>query len=371
MLKKAAALLLVCGSMGAWLGCGTTSSRYLYATIPGGAGGGQIVAYREDPNAGVLTQLAGSPITAGLAVESLVIHPSGKYLYTANSGSSNISQYTISSTGALTEGAQINAGTAPTLLVMDKAGSYLYAANSGSFDISVYSIDAGTGVLTLVKQCFTSTNCTALTAPIGLSALNMTLAPSGNFLYVTGAGGTAQSPLGFIEEFPVSQGILGVPVSGSPFITGRNPYGLVIDPSGKYLYTANKADNTISEFTINADGSLTQISGSPLGETYAAPTGLLIDASGKYLYVANQGSTNVGAYSIGSAGGLTLLASSPFGTGAGPTVLATDSSGKFLFVGNQSTSVIQSFTLDTGSGTLTSVASYTMPGNPTSIAITP
>src|ERR1700756_4376746 len=93
MLKKAAALLLVCASTGAWLGCGTTSSRYLYAAIPGGAGGGQIVAYREDPNAGVLTQLAGSPISAGQAVESLVIHPSGKYLYAANSAVDNISLY--------------------------------------------------------------------------------------------------------------------------------------------------------------------------------------------------------------------------------------------------------------------------------------
>ena len=52
MLKKAAALLLVCASMSAWLGCGTTSSRFLYAAIPGGAGGGQIVAYREDPECG-------------------------------------------------------------------------------------------------------------------------------------------------------------------------------------------------------------------------------------------------------------------------------------------------------------------------------
>jgi DNA-binding beta-propeller fold protein YncE len=59
---------------------------------------------------------------------------------------------------------------------------------------------------------------------------------------------------GFIEEFPITSGVLGEPVSGSPFLTGRNPFGLVIDPSGAFLYTANTADNTISEFTINADG---------------------------------------------------------------------------------------------------------------------
>ena len=361
MPKKAAALLLVSASMGAWLGCGTTSSRYLYAALPGGAGGGQIVAYREDPNAGVLTQLAGSPIAAGSAVQSLAVHPSGKYLYAANSGSNNISLYTISSTGALTEmPPRVNAGTSPTLLLIDQAGSFLYAANSGSEDISVYSIASGTGGLTAVAQT------SGGTAPIGLSALNMALTPSGNTLYVTGQG-----QFGYVEEFPVSGGVLGTPVLGSPFVTGRNPYGLSIDPSGAFLYTANTADNTISEFTINADGSLTIVSGSPLGETYLSPTGLLIDKSGKYLYGANQGSTNVAAYSLGSTGGLTLLTSSPFATGAQPTVLATDSSGKFFFVGNQSSPVIQSFTLDPRSGTLTSVASYSVPGNPTSIAITP
>ncbi len=361
MLKKAAALLLVCASMGAWLGCGKTSSRYLYAAIPSGAGGGQIVAYREDPNAGVLTQLAGSPISAGQAVESLAMHPTGKFLYAANSGSNNISLYTISSTGGLTEVTpRTVAGTSPTILVMDPGGNFLYVANSGSFDISVYSIDSAKGTLTPVPQS------SGATAPIGLSALNMALTPSGNTLYVTGQG-----TFGYVEEFPVSQGVLGQPVASSPFTTGINPYGLAIDSTGKFLYTANKADNSISEFTINADGSLTPFTNSPVGESYAAPTGLLIDKSGKFLYVANQGSSNTAAYTIGSDGGLTLLGNSPFATSASPTVLATDSSGKFMFVGNQGTAVIQSFTLDTSNGTLTSVATYSVPANPTSIVITP
>jgi len=359
MLKKAAALLLVCASMSAWLGCGTTSSRFLFAAIPSGAGGGQIVAYREDPNAGVLLQLSGSPITAGAAVESLAIHPSGKYLYAANSGSNNISLYTISSTGGLTEVTpRQSAGTSPTLLVMDPSGSLLYVANSGSFDISVFSIGTN-GNLTPVQQ----TN--GPTAPIGMSAINMALAPSGNVLYVTGQG-----LQGWIEVFPMNQGVLGTPVSGSPFLTGNNPYGLVID-SASHLYTANKQDNAISEFTINSDGSLGTIAGSPIGETYTGPVSLLIDKSGKYLYVANQGSGNLAAYSIGSDGGLTLLTSSPFTTGAQPSFIAADSSGKYLFVGNQASPVIQSFSLDTTSGALTSVGSYSVPGTPTSIVVTP
>ena len=87
MLKKAAALLFICASMATWVGCGSTSSRYLYAAIPGS---NDIVAYREDPNTGVLTQLVGSPISAGQSVHALAMHPSGKFLYATNSGEGDV-----------------------------------------------------------------------------------------------------------------------------------------------------------------------------------------------------------------------------------------------------------------------------------------
>ena len=356
MLKKAAALLLVSASMSAWLGCGTTSSRFLYAAIPTS---NTIVAYREDPNSGVLTQLSGSPISAGSAIEALAMHPSGKFLYAANSQSNNISLFTVSSIGGLTEVTpRTNAGTSPTLLKIDQAGKFLYAANSGSDDISVYSINTSTGALSPVTQTSGPTEL------LGMTAMNMAVTPSGNFLYVTG------QPLpqaGFIEVFPVNQGVLGNPTSG-PFLTGNLPLGLTIDSTGSHLYTANKLDNSISPFTINSDGSLTAI-GSAIGETFIGPVSLLIDKSGKYLYVANQGSSNIGAYGIGSDGSLTLLTGSPFSTGSQPSVLALDSSGKYFYAGYNS--ALQAYSLSTSSGSLTSITTYSVSATPTSIVITP
>jgi len=357
MLKKVATLVLVCASIGAWLGCGTTQSRFLYASIPTS---NTIVAYREDPNSGVLTQLAGSPITAGSAVQALAMHPSGKFLYAANSGSNNISLYTVNSTGGLTEVTpRTNAGTSPTLLAIDSAGGFLYAANSGSFDISVFSINSSTGLLTSVAQT------SGATAPIGMQAMNIALTPSGNFLYVTG------QPLvqgGLIQVFPLSKGVLGTPVAGSPFVTGNIPLGLVIDSAGAHLYTANKQDNSISSFTIHSDGSLAQL-GSAIGETFIGPVSLLIDKSGKYCYVANQGSSNVAAYGVGSDGSLTLLSGSPFSTGSQPSVLAADSSGNHFFVGYST--AIQSYSLSSGTGALTSIATYPVSATPTSMVLTP
>lgn len=360
MLKKAAALLLVCASMGAWVGCGSTSSNYLYAAIPAA---NEIVAFREDPNSGALTQLVSSPITAGQAVQGLALHPSKQYLYAVNSGATptgTVSLFTIASTGALNEVTpRANAGTAPTLLAMDPSGSYLYVGNSGSFDISVFSIDASTGVLSPVLQ-----SGSGATAGIGMSPLNMKLSPSGKTLFVTGQVLQGQ---GTIEAFPVTNGVLGSPVVST---TGNGPYGLVINPAGTNLYTANKIDNSISAFTINSDNSLTLIS--TIGETYTGPVSLFIDKSGMYLFVANQQTSgNLAAFSIGSNGALTVLANSPFATGAQPIFVTGDSSGNYLFVGNQTTPVIESFNLATSTGTLTEVSTYTVPGAPTSIVITP
>jgi len=357
MLKKAAAVFLVCASLATWIGCATTTNRYVYAAIPAA---NNIVAYREDPNSGVLTVLAGSPITAGSAVQSILVHPSGKFLFAANSGGSDVSLFTIATNGALTEVTpRTVVGVAPTLLAMDSAGAFLYVANSGTNNISAFSIDSGSGALTAVGAPF----------PIGISPLNMKLSPSGNFLYVTGAAGAGSS--GIIEAFSLNAGVPTV-VAGSPFLAGTVPQGLAIDPSGAHLYTANAApDNSISEFTINPDGSLTELSGSPIGETFSGPIALLIDNTGQYLYVANETSNNLAAYGVGSDGGLTLLTNSPFTTGSHPSFITSDPSGKYLFVGNQSSPAVQSFSLDRSTGTLTSVASYSVGNTPGSIAVTP
>jgi len=365
MLKRAAALLLVCAGVALWVSCGSTSSRYLYAAIPTS---GEIVIYREDPASGGLVQLAGSPVVAGPAVQSLAMHPTGKFLYAANSAQNNVSVYTITNGVLAEQPPRTTVGTSPTLLAIDSAGNYLYVANSGSFDVSVFKIDQTKGLLSPVPQL------SGATAPIGLSALNMAISPA-NILYVTG-----QQSQGFIEAFPLTNGVLGTPLAGSPYITGNNPYGLAIAPGGGFLYTGNKTTpGSISEFTIGPDGVITQFANSPIGEVYNSPVSLAIDKSGNYLYAANQGNGNLIGYSIGAAGSsapgsLTLITTSPFITGTQPSFVTNDPAGNYIFVGNGSSPPsLESFSLDSGSGTLTSVVLSSLSGSgaPTSIVLTP
>ena len=368
MLQKALGLVLVVASFIGFIGCGTTANHYIYAALPAA---NQIIAYREDPNSGVLTQIAGSPYSVGNGAHSLALHPSGKFLYAANPGvagssESDISLFTIASDGVLTEvfprtSVAPNASL-PQLLLMDPAGAFLYVANAGSNNISVFSIDSGTGVLAPVANSPFS---------IGASPLNMQLTPSGNFLFVSVPSLTS----GLILGFSVNAGAL--TLVSQINTDGPNPNGLAIDPSGTHLYAANSGSNSISIFTISPTGlpagSLAEVSGSPINAGYLVPVALILDPKGQFLYVANQGSNNVAVFSINSTTGLpniltTSTTTGAFGTESSPSFLVEDPSGKYLYVGNQGSSAgIQAFSISAGN--LTALSTYPVGNTPNSIVV--
>jgi 6-phosphogluconolactonase (cycloisomerase 2 family) len=368
MLHKALVLVFAVASIASCISCGKTANHYVYATLPAA---NQLLAYREDPNSGVLIEIAGSPYPVGDGAHSVVLHPSGKFLYVSNPGQleDDISLFLIATDGSLTEVTPRTSigpnASQPQLLAIDPAGAFLYVMNTGSNNISVFSIDSSSGTLAQVANS---------PVQIGLPPLNMQLTPSGNYLYVTTGG----NPDGFIFGYSVSAGVLTpLPFPNPISSDGINPNGLAIDPSGSFLYAANTSSPSISIFAIGASGtppgSLSPVTGSPLADTYAAPIALTLDPKGTVLYVANQGSNNVAVYSISSSTGLPTVLTSSTNTGAfftegSPSFLVTDPSGKYLLVGNQGSSAgIQAFSV--GSDSLTAIHTYPVGNTPTSIVV--
>jgi 6-phosphogluconolactonase (cycloisomerase 2 family) len=376
MLQKALILVFAVAGIAGGVGCSTTS-HYVYATLPAA---NELAVYREDPYSGTLTELAGTPYTVGDGAESVVIHPSGKFLYVANPGQNenDISLFDILSNGYVNEipprtSVAINGngtpggGTQPKLLVMDPAGNYLYVMNTASDNISVFSIESGTGALTQLPTSPFSLS--------GLTPLNMVLTPTGNFLYISVSGGQIGTNNGSILGFSVNAGVLQLLNPPLTSADGVNPNGLAIDPTGTYLYVANTQSNSISIFTILPSGALEDnVPGSPLDDIYSDPFALLLDPKGQYLYVANQGSSNVAVYSIDSSTGLpTALTTSTsafaFTTEGSPSFLVEDPNGNYLFVGNQGSSAgIQAFGVN--SGNLNPLLTYGVGNTPSSIAVT-
>jgi DNA-binding beta-propeller fold protein YncE len=92
--------------------------------------------------------------------------------------------------------------------------------------------------------------------------------------------------------------------------TGDAPTAIAVDPTSKYAYVVNRNDNTVSMYTIDpTTGNLT------LNATTANPTGAIVtgtepfriifDPSGKFLYVTNEGGVAASIYTVNSDGTLT------------------------------------------------------------------
>jgi 6-phosphogluconolactonase len=354
MLRKALVLVLAVAGIVSFVSCGNTANHYVYATVPAVS---QLVVFREDPFSGVLTQLSESPYSVGSGAQSVVIHPSGKYLYVANpgQGENDVSLFDINKDGTVSEVTPRTAvGTLPFILAMDPGGKYLYVANVLSNNISVFSIASSTGALTPI---------TGSPFAINLSAKNMQIAPSGNFLYIS----APSAPTGVIAAFSINAGAL--TLIGATATADNDPSGLAVDPKGAYLYAANAAADSISIYSIATTGTLTPVNGSPLADNFKNPVALTIDPTGGFLLVANQGSNNISTYTITSGTGFPVpVTDSPFGVEAQPSFLVLDPNGKYLYVGNQTgSSGIQAF--GNSSGSLNSIATYGVGNTPTSIAV--
>jgi len=102
------------------------------------------------------------------------------------------------------------------------------------------------------------------------------------------------------------------PITGtggaSPFTSPSGGTSVIGHPNGSFLYVGGSGG--VSAFTVNSDGSLSSISGSPFTSGGVTPFQLSIDGAGKFLYALDGASLSV--FSIQSTGGLTLVPGSPF-----------------------------------------------------------
>lgn len=301
---------------------------------------GTISAYTIDPASGILTEIAGSPFSAGVNSHSLAVDPTGQFLYVANHESNDVSAYTIDGTsGVLTpiSGSPFAAGSGPHSVTVDPSGQFVYVANDLSSNVSAYAIDRTSGTLTEISG-------SPFAAGAGPHAV--VVDPSGQFVYV------ANHDSNNISAYTIRWGGGLTSINGSPFLAGTGPHGVTVDPTDRFVYVANHLSNNVSAYAISwwrgARGALMPISGSPFAAG-TAPHGVTVDPSARFIYVANHDSNNVSAYTItlwGRArGALTPISGSPFAAGTGPHGATIDATGQFLYVANHLSNDISAYTI--------------------------
>src|SRR5215469_12712000 len=101
MLPSWMSRLAVLFSVAGLAGCGGSGPRHpAYVTIPST---NQVLGFNIDNHSGSLSPIGGSPFSAGPSPLAIVIHPTRKFAYVANSRENDISLFTIGTSGALTE----------------------------------------------------------------------------------------------------------------------------------------------------------------------------------------------------------------------------------------------------------------------------
>ena len=166
-----------------------------------------------------------------------------------------------------------------------------------------------------------------LCAAIVISTLSSLELHAQSFVYTNN-----QSVPNTVSAFSIAANGSLAPVPGSPFPTGGDgTRSSGNDPvtAGNYLYVPNNASGSISGFSINpTTGVLTSVPGSPFSTAESGNT-LTATPDGKYLIALGR-SVNGTVYSIGANGVLTAVAGSPYALGGSAGKITPD--GKFLLV---------------------------------------
>jgi 6-phosphogluconolactonase (cycloisomerase 2 family) len=194
----------------------------------------------------------------------------------------------------------------------------LFAVNAGDASISVFSIDQTSGDLTLKKTSKT------------LGSTPTSLAFNAGILYVMFQSGADQvgaytlqsdGSLSQIGLYPLPAGAMG-------------PTQIVISPDNNYLVaSAGPGSNNVAAYPMNKDGSL----GAPVSNTTAS-AGITNPFAGAFvsatLYLESDVTgAGLGSYSFSNAGALKQISSVTIGQPA-PCWLVISPDGKFAYVGN-------------------------------------
>jgi 6-phosphogluconolactonase (cycloisomerase 2 family) len=349
----------------------STTIYVLYVTNYAAA---TITAYTINTSSGALTPVVGSPFTTGIQPNQIAVDPKGNFLYVTfnnNGPGAYVSAFAINpSTGALTPiGGQVSTGQNPQGIAVDPTGKFVYVANNGNAamaSVSAYTINPSTGLL--------STAGTSFISPITATPVGITVDSTGQYVYVTDS--THSDVFGF--SINTSNGTLnplnaGLGTSIDIALLANTPSGIAA--TGSYLYVADQGNNGgtttgVTGYQIIAGGTLAALAGSPFDTGNVGPTGIVVDPTGKYVYVANNGllanvptaNASISAYTITpGTGALVKVGGSPFTTSGGvPAGIVIDPTGKFVYAsGNYTSGPSNSLfaeTITTGTGALTSVS---------------
>jgi 6-phosphogluconolactonase len=296
------------------------SGKYAYAANEAGKASA-VSAFAVDAKSGKLTLLNQVP-ALGEDPCYLSFDKTGKYLLVANYTSGNVVVFPIGTDGKLsaaTANVRDEGKVGPNKERQD--GPHAHWIEPSIDDRSVYVADLGLD--RVLRYGFDVANGTLSTAPVqsnwshsvldlsaklagGTGPRHAVFSPDGMKMYVLGelqSTVTAFNMIGPDVFVPTAfQRISALPKGFS----GRNDAAeIALHPSGKFLYTSNRGNDTIAVFSVKGLRSRLNLAAN-VSTGGKEPRHFAIDPSGKYLLAENQHSNNIVVFKIDPVtGGLT------------------------------------------------------------------
>jgi len=344
--------------------CGSLTVGFLYVATNKQTPG-QIEVYEVNSESGVLRTIPTSPFpSGGRNPVAEAVSPDFKNLYVVNADDNAIVQMGIGTDGKIYPQTTVNTpGSFPMAVAVNSAGKFLFVVdtlqpvagcsltNPCPADIAVYPLNPDGSLGTVVANNQTYPTFWPLIDPAHpttvLTPTAVNLLANGNTVYVSAYNSSTN--VGYVFAFSVSSsGALTALDGGKPLMVGSQPVSLASDSSSAYLYVADKLNNLVDVYAVQADGSLSSTPQSTVS-TGSAPTGLVLNGT-SFLYVTNSGDSNVTGYSVAS-GHLTKVSSNA--TDIDPVAVILDPRNVgYLYTVNFLGNSLSGFKIDPKAGTL-------------------
>ncbi|MGW2567150.1 lactonase family protein [Streptomyces sp. NPDC001537] len=315
-----------------------------YTTVEGGGTGVGLATY--DPTSGHVT---GTGTLRGIVNPSyLALHPNRRTLYTVNEHDDGaVTAVRLADRKIL--GARGTGGAGPCHLSVHPSGRWLLSANYTSGSVAVHPIDKSGA---LGERTDVVTHSTPAPGPgqQGPHAHQFITSPDGGRVLAVDLG----TDTVYTYRLDERRGTL-TEVAQAHTRPGAGPRHLTFHPGGRYAYLANEVDNTVAVCAYEpASGRLTigepQSTGSSTDTNY--PAQILVTADGSYAYLANRGDNSLARYAVEADGArLRLLGTVPV-SGDFPRQIAFSPDGRLLFAANQKSGTVSVFHVDGESGDL-------------------
>jgi len=188
-------------------------------------------------------------------------------------------------------------------------GLFVYVCDLGTDQVWIFRFDRGSGKLTPADPP------SGKVLPGG-GPRHLALGPRGDFLYVNNEMGMSVSVFERNSETGALRLVQTIPtLPGEASCEGATTSGLVIHPTGRWLYVSNRGHNSLTVFEILADGHLRFVQNAP--SPVDMPREFSIEPSGAWLVVGGQKDGAIATMKINGSDG-TLAPGDRLVTGSVP-----------------------------------------------------